>query len=347
MTAVNRPAERFLEDRKPRATLTVAVMPHSRDGSAYYRLWLPVKHLKERSLHAFHIYPEEFNQAVPDVTVLQRPAGTGGMQLLEQLAGQTKVVYEVDDDMLQADPSGIPHLVDERFKESVRRCLRMADMVTTTNDHLAATIRPYNDNVVILPNMVKAGLADVRRARKPDPDKVTVGWAGGTSHLVDMVVIQDALTTVLEEMPQAELHFMGFDFSPLLFDLRARCRRSNWQPDVGDYYKRVDFDIAVAPSADIPFNRSKTPIRALEMAAMGIPIVASNRLPYSEFVIDGKTGFLVDDDHDEWVARIGQLVDDADLRAEMGRAARDQAAGWTIEDNWHLWEQAYERAAGG
>ena len=162
-----------------------------------------------------------------------------------------------------------------------------------------------------------------------------------------MVVIQDALATVLGECPRVELHFMGSDFSPLLFDLRRRCRRSNWQPDVGDYYKRVDFDIAVAPSADIPFNRSKTPIRALEMAAMGIPVVASNRLPYSEFVIDGKTGFLCDDDHDEWVARIGQLVDDDALRAEMGQVARDQAGGHTIEDNWHLWEQAYERAAGG
>ena len=219
-------------------------------------------------------------------------------------------------------------------------------MVTTTNEHLADTLRPYNDNVVVLPNMVKAGLADVRRARKPDPDKVTVGWAGGTSHLVDMVTIQNVLGDVLADEPTVELHFMGADLSPLWFDQRARCRRSNWQPDVGDYYKRVDFDIAVAPSADIPFNRSKTPIRALEMAAMGIPIVAANRLPYSEFVIDGKTGFLVDD-YSGWRRSLHDLIHDEGLRAEMGGHARDQAAGHTIEGNWQLWEQAYEKAATG
>jgi glycosyltransferase involved in cell wall biosynthesis len=347
----NRAAERFLEDRKPMRTLTVGAAPHSYDGSSYYRVWLPFKHFGDNSHHIVGAIspggpvfgPNDVDGL--DVLMLQRPAGREGARMLERLAGQTKLVYEVDDDMLQVDPSGLPHLYDERFRESVRRCLRLCDMVTTTNQYLADTIRPYNENVVVLPNFVKAGLLNIPRPAKPDPSLVTIGWAGGTSHLVDMVGIQDVLRDVLHANLATELHFMGFDFSPLLVGLRDRCRRSNWQRDVGEYYKRVDFDIAIAPSADIPFNRSKTPIRALEMAALGIPIVASNRLPYSDFVIDGKTGFLVDGDK-EWCARLHELVNDADMRAELGAAAREQAAGWTIEDNWPLWEQAYEQAAG-
>jgi outer membrane protein OmpA-like peptidoglycan-associated protein len=90
-----------------------------------------------------------------------------------------------------------------------------------------------------------------------------------------------------------------------------------WQQDVGDYYKGVDFDIAIAPSADQLFNRSKTWIRALEMGALGIPIVAQNRLPYSDYVIDGVTGFLVNTE-EEWHDRLTELINDPEMRAEMG-----------------------------
>ena len=331
-------------------TLQIGAIPHSYDGSSYYRIWLPFTHLEDRSHHITQILPPGSRMPGPrdiqdvDVVVFQRPAGKAGARMLESLIGQgTKLVYEVDDDMLNVDSSGLPHLFDDRAREGVRRCLRLCDMVTTTNEYLADTIRPYNDNIRILPNHVKAGLLEQPLARKPDPGKVTIGWAGGTSHLIDMVEIAGSLRNVLDDEPTTETHFIGFDFSPLLAEFRSRSRWTRWEPDVGDYYKHIDFDIAVAPSADIPFNRAKTWLRALEMGALGIPIVASNRLPYSDYVVDGKTGFLVNSGS-EWYERIRELVNDPDLRAEMGAAGKEQASQWTIEEGWRLWEQAYESA---
>lgn len=331
-------------------TLQIGAIPHSYDGSSYYRIWLPFTHLEERSHHITQILPPGSRMPGPrdiqdvDVVVFQRPAGKAGARMLENLIGQgAKLVYEVDDDMLNVDSSGLPHLYDDRAREGVRRCMRLCDMVTTTNEYLADTIRPYNDNIRILPNHVKASLLDQPLAKKPDPSKVTIGWAGGTSHLIDMVEIEHSFADVLEHNPNTEAHFIGFDFSPLLAGLRSRCRWTRWEPDVGDYYKHIDFDIAVAPSADIPFNRAKTWLRALEMGALGIPIVASNRLPYSDYVVDGKTGFLVNG-FAEWRERLNELVNDPELRAEMGAAGKEQAAQWTIEEGWRLWEQAYESA---
>ena len=325
-------------------TLTIACVPHNTDGSGYYRLYLPFKELGVNSLHICAAAPPgevptpEQLEGV-DVLALQRPAGRSGTRLLERYTGHaTKLVYETDDDMLNVDSSGLPHLAGEQQRESVRRCLRLADMVTVTNGYLADTVSPYNDNIKVLPNHVKAGLLTLNR---PKADRLTIGWAGGTSHLVDMIEIADPLRQVLAANPAAGMHFIGHDLSPLLGDLRSRAHWTCWQHDVGAYYKLVDFDIAVAPSADIPFNRAKTWLRALEMAAMGIPVVAANRLPYSEFVIDGKTGWLVNSP-DEWEARLADLVNDPAMRAEMGAAGREQAAGWTIEEGWRLWENAYE-----
>lgn len=327
-------------------TLTFGFVPHSFDGSSYYRVWLPIRHFQQESHHrVFAAKPGSFEADAEqvrefDALGFQRPAGREGARMLEKLVGHTKLVYEVDDDMLNATTAGIPSLVSKQLRESVKRCVRLCDMVTTTNEYLADTLRPYNDNIKILPNHIKAGMLDIVR---PQRDKVTIGWAGGTSHLGDMVTVMDPLRKVLDDNPDVEMHFMGTDLSPLV---KHECRFSPWKSDVGDYYKQVDFDIAIAPSEDTLFNRSKTWIRALEMGALGIPIVAQNRLPYSDYVIDGKTGFLVNTE-EEWYDRITELINDPDMRAEMGAAARVQASEWTIEEGWKKWEAAYEHAAQG
>ena len=145
------------------------------------------------------------------------------------------------------------------------------------------------------------------------------------------------------EAEDVDVHFIGRDYSPIL---GRQCRWTMWEQDVGHYCQKIDFDIALAPIADNLFNRSKTAIRALEMGALGIPVVASNRLPYSDYVMDGKTGFLVNNEA-EWIDALTTLIGDANLREQMGEAAREQARAWTIEEGWRLWEATYEYAAGG
>ena len=58
--------------------------------------------------------------------------------------------------------------------------------------------------------------------------------------------------------------------------------------------------------------------------AVGIPVVARRMAAASELVEDGVNGFLVEAEH-EWHDRLEMLIRDADLRAEMGRAARATA----------------------
>ena len=77
---------------------------------------------------------------------------------------------------------------------------------------------------------------------------------------------------------------------------------------------------------------------------MGIPIVAANLLPYRDFVVDGVTGFLTSTE-DEFEKRLTELVNEPQMRAEMGAAARQVAARWTIQEGWRLWQAAYEEVA--
>lgn len=333
--------------------LTIAAIAHAPDGSGYYRLYLPFRWLGSLSQHMAGM-PPPGQQWIPspaelaqiDVLALQRPAGKPGIRQLQQLQDHVKIVYETDDDMLQVDPSGLPHLYDEDMRDTIRRCLRLAHMVTVSTPYLAEQVAPYNDNVVILQNHINGELiVEAKRWRQERPENrpLTIGWQGGTSHLMDMVTAADPLREVLDANPAVEMHFAGFDYSPLV---KRSCRWSNWQNDVWEHYKITSgFDIAIAPLADHPFNRSKSHLKALEAAAMGTPIIAADLLPYREFVEDGVTGYLVSTE-EQWEKRLTELIHDEAAREEMGANAREVAKKWTIQETgWKLWQDAYERVA--
>jgi hypothetical protein len=57
-------------------------------------------------------------------------------------------------------------------------------------------------------------------------------------------------------------------------------------------------------------------------------------------VIHGVTGFLVRKDR-EWLGYLEDLAADEAMRTEMGAKAKEVARGWTIEQGWKQWEQAY------
>lgn len=84
---------------------------------------------------------------------------------------------------------------------------------------------------------------------------------------------------------------------------------------------------------------------ALETAAAGKPIVASDIGGLSDVVIDGETGLLVPPaDPGALAAAIERLVAEADLRERLGAAAHGRAADFSPEEVVPQFEQAYEVA---
>jgi hypothetical protein len=81
-------------------------------------------------------------------------------------------------------------------------------------------------------------------------------------------------------------------------------------------------------------------IKAIEMSARGIPVIASDCEAYRPVIEHGVNGFLAKQDH-EWLKYMSELTDDG-LRAKMGQAAREMAARHTIGEHWVKWAAAYE-----
>lgn len=84
---------------------------------------------------------------------------------------------------------------------------------------------------------------------------------------------------------------------------------------------------------------------ALEAAAAGKPIVASDIGGLRDIVADGETGFLVPStDREALVGAMRRLIDDEGLRRRLGAAARERAARFSPAAIVPQFEQAYELA---
>jgi len=98
--------------------------------------------------------------------------------------------------------------------------------------------------------------------------------------------------------------------------VEARTRFLGYQTEPQDYL--AGMDVVVQAS-----RRDAMGLSILEAMAAGLPVVATDVGSTNEAVADGVTGFLVPpDDATALADRLRQLVDDAELRTRMGKAAR-------------------------
>jgi len=92
------------------------------------------------------------------------------------------------------------------------------------------------------------------------------------------------------------------------------------------------------------FVSHNSAIAAMEYAAFGIPTIASYSEAYRDFIVDGKTGYLIRRKSD-WAKRIAELVNDHEAREAMGAAAKERVAAWTVESGQATWLKVYKELA--
>jgi glycosyltransferase involved in cell wall biosynthesis len=76
------------------------------------------------------------------------------------------------------------------------------------------------------------------------------------------------------------------------------------------------------PVPDDEWSKGKCGLKSLTYMALAMPTVTSPVGVSTEIIDDGVNGLLASSE-DEWVERLSQLVESADLRARLGRAARE------------------------
>lgn len=328
--------------------LTVGGWLAGRDGVGYYRLKLPLDALERRG-HAVEyddVLPFQPGKRPPShVLVGQRISNEGPSRRWREAVGDVRRVFELDDDLLNIDAmSGAARAFynDAQVRARLLANIRSADAVTVSTPYLADVVqREYGVTapVHVLPNCLDAAVFDLPPVVQAGP--MTIGWAGSDTHAGDFAYVRPALRRFFARHPGVGMTFMGVDYRHVVGAPWGRLQ--GWTPIWADpltYMRRLDWQVGLAPLAPTQFNRCKSTLKALEYAARGIVVIASDVEPYRQFVQHGITGFLVGRDH-EWALYLDVLAREPTLRARMGAEARELAREWVIDRHIEKWERAY------
>lgn len=153
-----------------------------------------------------------------------------------------------------------------------------------------------------------------------------VGQVGVWKGHEDLV---EAFALITEGHPAARLHIFGPDDREFAHHLKRRAAalgiaaRLVWHGFVGDrarIYSAMDICVVPSRAAD------PLPTTAIEAAFFGLPVLATRRGGLPEIIEDCVTGYLVEAERpQELAARLGDLLQSAELREKMGSAARARA----------------------
>jgi len=190
----------------------------------------------------------------------------------------------------------------------------------------------------VVENYVESGFV---RERRPAGDGVTIGWIAGLEHRGDLreLRLRRVLEALLEQHPHVSIVGVGLELG-VQSDRYTHIEHVPL-PQLPDTIAR--FDLALAPIADVSFNRVRSNIKVKEYAACGVPWLASPIGPYRG-LSEEQGGRLVA--NYGWAEALTELVTD---REALGALA-ERAAAWgrtqTVVANVGEWEAVFAEAAG-
>jgi glycosyltransferase involved in cell wall biosynthesis len=187
------------------------------------------------------------------------------------------------------------------------------------NAYLAAYARQFNPAVVINPTTIDTVHLHNQVRDQLTPGPMVIGWTGTHSTL-------KYLLPVLPVLAQLEAEGLEFEFrvisnqAPAFSQSLRSLRFVPWQkateiPDL------LAFHVGLMPLEDDKWAQGKCAFKALQYMALGIPALVSPIGMNTEVVQDGKNGYICQEPAD-WYSRLHELLTDAPLRQQLGRAAR-------------------------
>lgn len=316
---------------------------------ARYRAHLPAEALATRNIRTTIVNyrdPSLPDRALAaDAVVFYRvPATNDILDLIDEIRSNPRIIPILGDvDDLIFDPeieSSLDNLssltTEERdlWREGIyryRTTLEHCDFFLGSTPTISAEAqRLMGMPTRTYPNGVSALLAriseeETRAPREEGPRRI--GFFSGTkTHDADWASIEPAIATILTNYPDVELWLGGLvEPTTTLAEFSSRIVRLPLVPwhELPHYLRQVD--VCLAPlTAESIFNEAKSAIKWVEAALVRTPVVASPTQPFREVIVDGETGFLASSEQ-EWVDRVGLLLNDSQLRDAVGRRAHRTA----------------------
>jgi len=333
----------------------VAWMAGGLDACALYRQFLPHLHMPN-SVFLYHIYgiePEKFAHC--QIACVQRLASVQNFEAMQMFKKMgMKIVYDLDDDMWAVPVYNPAFKKMKAWLPGFNTCASHADLITVSTQHLKLAVKlelgKQCPPVEVVENAIDfEWFSPVRGPYRKDRDgRVVVGWAGTNTHEGDTKKIFELMKELLRELPELEFEVAGIKLSDQWGEFGDRVRQRDFVPvaEFAANWASWQWDISLAPVEENAFNRSKSNIKALEAAALGIPCVMSDVGEYSKFVSGSwslKESVLAKSPLD-WKRKLTALIKDPVYRSRTGLMMQEVAKqNYDIRKRVDQWEVLFER----
>ncbi len=172
---------------------------------------------------------------------------------------------------------------------------------------------------------IASGLRERRRGRPPRRGMVIAYGSGTKTHDADFREAASALLRLLRLRPDVTLRVVGELNLPAGFEAFGdRVERLPPVPYPRYLALLAESDVSIAPLESTPFNDSKSNIKFIEAAILGVPSVCSPRAHFTHVMADGQNGLLADGEQ-QWFDALSGLAGDAQRRNALGDAALQTA----------------------
>jgi len=292
-------------------------------GSTKYRIVQYEELLSEEGVSFEYVRREEVDAgtvaraAAADVVLNQKCLFKAALAR-RIIAAAKRVVYDFDDAVYTRPGKPYSLLTGLRVKRRLHLWLRRSDVVTPANEHLALYARRYAGRVEVIP----MGLdLDAWAPAPPSAgrDTVTIGWAGSPGNVPNLERLEPVLAAVLERFPQARLAV----FSGRKPELTVPFDYHPYRAGQEHLFVR-ELDIGLLPLIDEEHSRGKSPIKAIQYLACGVPVVGNVAGATAEICNPDNSIAVLDDE--EWIAALARLIEDPAAAGRLGAAGRSHVS---------------------
>jgi glycosyltransferase involved in cell wall biosynthesis len=282
-------------------------------GKGFLKAWGTLKGFFRRVIHLLKSVKADF-------IFLHREATPLGPPIFEWMLAKVfrkKIIHEYDDAIWI--PGGEKMKLIKRWLKAtwkVKYIIKWSYKIAGGNDFLCDYARKYNPSVIFIPTIVDTENGHHLIKDQLQPGKIVIGWTGSHTTLHNLEEIEITLQELKREI----------DFDILIIsnkppDWKFDFIFKKWEAD-SEAEDLLRMNIGVMPLKKGPWFEGKCGFKLVQYHACGIPAVASPVGVNSKITIHNQTGFIAHN-KDEWKQYLKLLIQDAELRALMGKTGRE------------------------
>jgi glycosyltransferase involved in cell wall biosynthesis len=297
-------------------------------GVSFHRLFNPLIYLPKDYAMMTDVLTEEELEKGYDILFINRYIA--GMEVDEVVRLREKYGFKLVVDVDDYWNLDAWHILYGKYPtQKVIDHIKVADIVTCSNNDLAVQIDELNPNWIVIPNALPYG-EDQFTDVKTESDKVRFVYAGSVTHEKDIAILKNPMKRVAgDAMVKNNSTFILCGYS------EDKNVANVWGRMINDYlcgfnvdgYIRAalpvdqymnfynEADACLIPLVDSKFNSMKSNLKVLEAATKNAPVICSNVKPYSEC-----KHIIPVNNQSDWFTNIKKVVKDAIYRQEMGIA---------------------------